>query len=193
MERTFESVMIEQCAPTLAGVKPASLFPWQSGDTQESVAHWARKLAPFGIGLRILKPCSQTGSSLIYLYHAGWLHQILTDADNRDFLSQMGYRLGKSCAGFLEQLSGRLCLKQNFPHEIGIFLGYPLEDVVGFIQHQGRNYTCCGCWKAYGDPVAAQKRFTHYRRCTEVYRRKFRAGTPICHLVVDTRGSLLTD
>lgn len=192
MERTFESVLIEQCAPTLAGIKPASLFRWQRSESHEITAHWAKELAPFGIGLRILKICPQTGASLIYLYHASWLRQILANADNRDFLSQMGYRLGQSCAGFLEQLSGRLCLTQDFPHEIGVFLGYPLEDVVGFIKNQGRNYTYCGCWKAYGDPIAAQNRFAHYRQCTETYRREFCAGTPVCHLVVDTRSSLLT-
>ena len=38
----------------------------------------------------------------------------------------------------------------DFPHEIGVFLGYPLEDVVGFIRHRGKCFTCCGCWKSYG-------------------------------------------
>ena len=50
----------------------------------------------------------------------------------------------KTVDGFLRQLSNRLCLEHDFPHEIGIFLGYPLEDVVGFIENQGKNYTCSG-------------------------------------------------
>lgn len=186
MERTFETVLVEQCAPTLAGVKPASLFRYQGTDRQStlaSAAYWARELAPFGITVRILKICSQTGACLIYLYRAGWLRQILTEPSNRTFLEQMGYKMEHGCSGLLEQLSGRLCLEWEFPHEIGVFLGYPLEDVVGFIENQGRNYTCCGYWKAYGDPEAARQRFDCYRQCTEVCRERFRQGTKITQLV----------
>ena len=89
----------------------------------------------------------------------------------------------KTVDGFLKQLSNRLCLEHDFPHEIGIFLGYPLEDVVGFIENQGKNYTCSGYWKTYGDPQEATRRFDSYRECTEVCREKYRQGTPIIQLV----------
>lgn len=36
---------------------------------------------------------------------------------------------------------------KNFPHEIGIFLGYPLDDVIGFIEH--KPYYLVGDWKVY--------------------------------------------
>ena len=84
----------------------------------------------------------------------------------------------------LRQLASRLCLQAEFPHEIGVFLGYPLDDVKGFIRHKGRNYTYCGCWKCYGDPQAARRRFEGFRRCTETFRRRYAAGTPIIQLVV---------
>lgn len=187
MERSFEAVLVAQCAPTLAGVKPASLFRWRDargGETaREAAAHWGRELAPFGIAVRILKTCPRTGDSLIYLYRAGWLRKILTEPANLGFLARMGYALDQGCSGLLEQLSARLCLERAFPHEIGVFLGYPLEDVVGFIENQGRNYTCCGYWKAYGDPAEARHRFAQYRRCTEVCRRRFQMGVPVVRLV----------
>ena len=63
------------------------------------------------------------------------------------------------CDGMLRQLSRRLCCEADFPHEIGVFLGYPLTDVVGFIENQGRNFTCCGCWKG-----CAQTRLSHLWR-----------------------------
>ena len=34
--------------------------------------------------------------------------------------------------------------KGAFPHEIGLLLGYPVEDVLGFIRHQGKNYLYTG-------------------------------------------------
>ncbi|MBQ9329677.1 MAG: DUF3793 family protein [Oscillibacter sp.] len=187
MERTFEAVLVEQCAPTLAGVKPASLFRWQEDGRLPAgrlVYQWARVLAPFGLAVRIVKTCPQTGDCLIYLYRVRWLRRILAEADNRAFLEGRGYDLSHGCSGLLEQLSHRLCLAEEFPHEIGVFLGYPLEDVVGFIENQGRNYTCCGCWKAYGDPEAARRCFACYRRCTEVYCRNLRMGMPVTRLIV---------
>ena len=66
MERTFEATLVEQCAPTLEGIKPASLFRWQGGCAQALVSRWARELAPFGIAVRILKVCPRTGACLIY-------------------------------------------------------------------------------------------------------------------------------
>lgn len=186
MERTFEAVMVEQCAPTLAGVKPASLFRYQAADSrqsQETAAHWAGKLAPFGITVRVLKTCVQTGACLIYLYRAEALRSILTEPSAHAFLERMGYRTHDGCEGLLEQLSRRLCLEADFPHEIGVFLGYPLEDVVGFIENQGRDYTCCGCWKAYGDPETARRRFAVYRRCTDRCKERFRQGVDITRLI----------
>ena len=65
-----------------------------------------------------------------------------------------------------------------------MFLGYPLADVKGFIRHKGKNFTLCGCWKCYGDPVAAQRRFARYRRCTELYRRRYAQGATLGQLTV---------
>lgn len=78
----------------------------------------------------------------------------------------------------------KLCCSAEFPHEIGVFLGYPLGDVVGFIENRGKNFTCCGCWKSYGDPDAAQKHFDQLSKCTAVYLRLFHSGTPILRLAV---------
>ena len=130
MERSFEAVLVEQCATTLAGVKPASLFRYQGADKRqprEAAARWAKELAPYGITIRVLKYCPQTGACLIYLYRAGWLRSILSEPSTRAFLAGQGYGADQSCQELLRQLSRRLCLEREFPHEIGVFLGYPLE------------------------------------------------------------------
>ncbi|MPN35997.1 hypothetical protein SDC9_183502 [bioreactor metagenome] len=75
-------------------------------------------------------------------------------------------------------------MERQFPHEIGLFLGYPLHDVVGFIENKGRNFTCSGYWKSYGDPETAQKCYERYRRCVSTYKRRFENGAPISRLVV---------
>lgn len=186
MERTFEAVLVEQCAPTLMGIKPASLFRYQAATAHtawKAAAHWGRELAPYGIGVRVLKTCPHTDACLVYLYRIDWLRKILTEPENHAFLRRMGYQTEGGCDDLLGQLSDRLCLEQAFPHEIGLFLGYPLEDVIGFIENQGRNFTFCGCWKVYGDPRQARRRFAQYRHCTTRCVSLFSKGIQITQLV----------
>lgn len=185
MKQCFEKTLIEQCAPTLAGVKPASLFRIK-GDLQElrcTVDSWDSRLKPFGIRVMILKECLTAGACMVYIYRKRWLGRILHDTENLTFLKGLGYQ-GTDPEEMLLRLSRQFCLEGEYPHEIGLFLGYPLEDVVGFIKNRGHNFTCCGHWKCYGDPAAAQARFDRYNACTSAYKRLYGQGTPVIQLVV---------
>ncbi len=79
----------------------------------------------------------------------------------------------------MERMRGR----EDFPHEIGLFLGYPPEDVYGFI-HARLGAKCCGCWKVYGDVDAARRTFAKYRKCTKVYLRCRAEGRGMGRLAV---------
>lgn len=190
MERNFETVMIEQCAPVLAGLKPAGLFRYETSDSSDlarRVRSWNAQLCSKGLRVEVLKGCIRTHQYLVYVYRESRLRAILVDDAIRSFLAQEGYTLPACPEDFgklIRQLSRRLCCAAEFPHEIGVFLGYPLPDVQGFIQNQGRNFTCCGCWKAYGDPELAQRHFAQLNKCTAVYLRLFHSGTPITRLAV---------
>lgn len=183
----FDKFLAAHAAPTLAGVKPASLFAYWEKDASsayQAVQAHDHMLAPRGIRITVLRRCPRTGRLLVYVYRKNWLHDILHQKDNLLFLQQYGYRRAQGTAGFLEHLAQRMCVYGSFPHEIGVFLGYPLEDVVGFIENNGENYTCRGLWKAYGNPVQAQKKFTCFRKCTELYKRRFAGGSSIIQLTV---------
>ncbi len=52
--------------------------------------------------------------------------------------------------------------KAEFPHEVGLFLGYPIWDVEGFIVHKGQDYKLCGYWKVYDDVPGALLKFKKY-------------------------------
>ena len=150
MNHTLEAMLVESCSPTLAGLKPANLFRCEeTPELFSAVFAWNRKLQPSGLQIRVLKRCRSTGSCLIYVCRRAWVQQVLEQQEIRAFLSGEGYDMSRSMDQVLCQLARRLCIQRDFPHEIGIFLGYPLGDVIGFIQNQGRNYTCCGHWKCY--------------------------------------------
>ena len=190
MERNFETVMVEQCAPVLAGLKPAGLFRYETGDSADlarRVKSWNAQLNPKGLQVRVLKGCVRTRQYLVYVYRESKLAAVLAQEGVQNFLRQEGYHLPAEradCTAWLTQLSRRLCCSAEFPHEIGVFLGYPLADVIGFIQNRGKNFTVCGYWKVYTDPAAAQKAFDRYKKCEQIYARCYHNGTPIRQLTV---------
>lgn len=65
----------------------------------------------------------------------------------------------------LVHLTLRLESVEEFPHELGILLGYPPEDVEGFRRELGRNCKLNGYWKVYGNEKKAQARFDQFTRC----------------------------
>lgn len=190
--RTLEEVLVEQCAPTLARVKPASMFRYQPRDLKAEPLEQALEklpalrdmLAARGIRVRILKNCPKTETLLFFFFRTELCGRILEDRAVRAFLRAGGYDAERGIDAVLDQFSERICLRESFPHEIGILLGYPLADVVGFIRNGGRNCRGQGCWKSYSDPAGAKRSQEIYRKCTSIYKRLFAAGTPLTKLAV---------
>ena len=84
----------------------------------------------------------------------------------------------------LLRLKERFGVGDKFPHEIGLFLDYPLGDVVGFIENEGRNFKLAGFWKVYGDSRAASKLFAKFKKCKDVYSRLWSEGRTVLQLTV---------
>ena len=186
ISRTFEAVLVRQCAPTLAGMKPGSIFCFNHSPlevSRQKVCQWNKQLAPFGLTVQILLERPGSSSVIVFVYRHNRLEQMLSDDAYQSFLAEAGYER-TNLDGLLEQLSYRLRTQLEFPHEIGVFLGYPLRDVIGFIENHGRNFTCCGFWKSYGDPAEMQVCFACYRRCIQTYVAMFEQGIPLERLAV---------
>lgn len=186
ISRTFEAVLVRQCAPTLAGMKPGSIFCFNHSPlevSRQKVCQWNKQLAPFGLTVQILLERPSSSSVIVFVYRHNRLEQMLSDDAYQSFLAQAGYER-TNLDDLLEQLAQRLRTQPEFPHEIGVFLGYPLRDVIGFIENHGRNFTCCGFWKSYGNPAEMQVCFACYRRCIQTYVAMFEQGIPIERLAV---------
>ena len=107
-------------------------------------------------GLRLVPLRREKGRALLYLFRPAALSRDLAQGEVRRLLRQAGYRdLGQGAC--LAELRRRLGAGGDFPHEIGLFLGYPPEDVAGFVRHRGKGCKCVGCWKVYGDEAAARR------------------------------------
>lgn len=179
-----EEMILRHCAPTLAGIKTGSLFrcaytsPVQ---LREELRRLNRSLT--GKGLRVMPLQMGERTALIYVYRPAQLRDDLACHDAATLLEQQGYRRddpGRCVA----QLMGRLRQTEGeFPHEIGLFLGYPPEDVRGFMEDS----TACkhvGVWKVYGDEKAARRLFARYRRCTAAFLQRHSRGHSLERLAV---------
>ena len=177
-----EETVVRLCAPTLAGMKTASLFAQEYAtrrQVQGEVRQLNRVLVPRG--LRAMPLHYGRRRALIYLYRPGRLRQDLRKEQAEAILRSRGYDPEKpeQC---IRRLRLRLGAEGEFPHEIGLFLGYPPEDVAGFIGHG--TCKCVGCWKVYGDEESAKKTFRQYKACTEVYCNRMRLGATLRELIV---------
>ena len=99
------------------------------------------------------------------------------------FLRKYGYETSKS-GECLDRLKRRFEESDCFPHEIGLFLDYPLSDVIGFIEQGGKNCKCCGVWKVYSNECETKALFDRFRKCTEVYQKVFARGRTLAQLTV---------
>ena len=180
----MEDYLIEFCSPTLASLKVGSLFNYAYASRQELTEQLERLnelLAEKGLFLRVLRV--HKDRALIYLCRRSQLVKLLHRPEIARFLAEYGY-IRLDLESVLWHLQCRVCSSEEFPHEIGIFLGYPLEDVEGFIRCNGRCSKCAGIWRVYGDAEAAQKLFAQYAKCRSVYRRLWQEGRSVRQLTV---------
>lgn len=177
MERTLDQILAYHCAPALTGLKPANLvalsreeFP----DLEERLEDYRRIFARRGVTLRTMCGCGR--KVLLFLYRPAQLEEALREPLAASLLAKDGYGPAESLERMLDRLGLRLRTEAEFPHEIGLFLGYPPEDVAGFQRHRGRNCKLCGYWKVYSDVERAQAMFRRYDRCRENLCARLAAG-----------------
>ena len=178
-----EELLIRQGAPTLAGLKTGNLFtcPYDiKEDFLAKIRIFNRILSPKGVRVIPLRYLNRR--ALIYVYRPKLLCRDLTVDVNRDLLQSLGYSFvnAQEC---IVQLVERLHKQEEFPHEIGLFLGYPNEDVQGFIRDR-KCCKCVGCWKVYGDEEHAKNLFDEYERCTQKYGELWADGSTIAELTM---------
>ena len=158
-----EEILIRQGAPTLAGIKTGSLFPCPCDDREAlltDVRRLNRQLVPKGLCLLPIR--FKDGQALLYLYRPAVLHRDLQDGLAQRILTQAGYACG-GCGRCVAQLIRRFRESGEFPHEVGLFLSYPPEDVKGFIAHRANDFKCAGLWKVYGNEEKARSLLAKYK------------------------------
>lgn len=179
-----DAFLVEHCAPTFAGLKTGNLFRIAYADL-EVFREELRRLN--GIlkkkGLRAVPVRMTAEFALVYLYRPDFLKRDLGCEEAARLLTSLGYEpqsVNRSVA-FLARMMRE---KEAFPHEVGLFLGYPPEDVLGFMKSSREGVKCVGCWKVYGDETKARAAFWRFQRCREVFEENVQRGRKLEALIV---------
>ncbi len=174
----MENIIVKHCAPTLAGIKTANLVNCKRDEVDVMCFE---RLRLKGIQTAVL--AANDDSVLIYVYRRNMLENDLKNPEAKELLTGFGYNI-KSIDSAIDRLRERMKESPCFPHEIGLFLGYPASDVKGFIEHKGQNFKCMGYWKVYGNECEAKKTFARYKKCIDVYTRVYLEGASLERLTV---------
>lgn len=191
----FADVLVRNAAAVIEGVKPAAIFSlpmrayvggrWRQlrrEPLDEALRAYQQALPDYGVQMRVLYRTERRVFLLVW--RPVQLACVLGNAEGMTILREQGY-MG-SCE---RELVLELCRKLGeyyrtsgddeavFPHEIGVFLGYPARDVRSFME--GEEPVCVGAWNAYGDERAARRLFQLLRQHERHCRSRFAAGEPL--------------
>ena len=182
MKQTLEEMIVFHCSPTLAMMKPACMFSYpvtDKCDMDQQLRIQNQRLNHKGIYLHVL--VKRDTYWLIFVYQKALLEQHLFEEHINAFLFSYHYmyqNLNEALSVLSEHMK-----EDDFPHEVGVFLGYPLEDVISFIQNEGKNYTSLGYWKVYHNPVETMQLFERFSNCVENFLTKFHEGILLENLI----------
>jgi hypothetical protein len=160
--------LLEQCSPVFNKLKPSLLMMMDNEEIQRiftTETLW--ELTQHHISIRFLGICRTR--SRVLLYDREQIRKTLQKKENKFLLLHFGYDPSAPVEQLLDKLEKKFVrsTSQCFPHEIGVFLGYPAEDIIGFIRNKGKNYKVSGLWNVYGDEVKALKTFAAFTHCRE--------------------------
>lgn len=171
-----EIKMALQCAPVITGIKISNLLIVSSCD-EEAVRIILKRTGI--VHYRLLR---QDNKTTFLLFRIPELTAYLQDPDVLHMLKANSYTdvsLGGILRTFQYRYETYMKQGEGFPHEIGLLLGYPIEDVVGFIKNKGKNYLYSGYWKVYGDVPSKIKLFEDYELAKETLIRSLAKGHEI--------------
>ncbi len=165
-------------AEVLSGVKPANLVRISNrtfGCGRNMYDLWHKYGAALMQESRIeaMPLHNSPTSTLLLLYDPVLLQRRLHSRSATTFLCTLGYSITNEIDESLHQLRARF-VGTSVPHEIGVFLGYPLKDVAAFMGHTELPVASQRLWKIYGRPhrseALADLYQTHHTRIAKQLR-----------------------
>lgn len=172
-ENSVELRLIIQNAAVLKGKRISGMLFLND----KELARISMKLHNTNISLIILCTCKKR--HLVMVYRAKELEEHLRSKEVSDYLREFGYRRDDFIANLIrlhQRMNGFYNKMKEFPHEVGVFLGYPICDIKGFLENKGERYLHSGYWKIYGNLEETRKKFLSYDEAREIAIDEFLSG-----------------
>ncbi|GAA0788331.1 DUF3793 family protein [Hathewaya limosa] len=160
-EEYFYGLLAYSIAPTIFREKPSSLIVFNNGE-RKLLKIWdeaKEKVCNF-FNIKYFELHRYEKGAIVLFYKEDLLRKTLANRENAVFMNENGYRRQWSLNNKLYLLRNRY--KNGCPHEIGIFLGYPVKDVESFINCPNKKCLVCGYWKVYNDLEKAEETFNRF-------------------------------
>ena len=172
-ENNVELRLIIQNAAVLKGRRISGMLFLND----KELALISRKLHNTNISLIILCTCKKR--HLVMVYRATELKEYLKNTEVSEYLREFGYRRDDFISNLIklhQRMNSFYNKVKEFPHEVGIFLGYPICDIKGFLENKGERYLHSGYWKIYGNLEETKQKFLSYDEAREIAIDEFLAG-----------------
>lgn len=150
--------LLMECSEVLAGVKPANLVSLVNRtrpcgrNLQQLWQTHQRQLITRINPVEFLVLQSRERATLLLCFNREQLRLHLCHSGIAALLAKAGYAPGLDLDALLAGLARRFDSRHDFPHEIGLFIGYPAKDVAAFMGLVKLPFTCQCLWKIYGRP-----------------------------------------
>ena len=186
----IEYNLVYSCAPCLAGLKPSNLISVSAEDFKQFFLLDKDLLESKGFYLKVLCACERGVQILLYKKEA--LEALIRSERVKSALLMFGYEPQVSLEDMLNLLASRMHSSQadrhckrccSFPHEIGLFLGYPVYDVLEYYRRKGEGCIFSGYWKVYADAEKAAETFDRYNECKKHFALQIEKGLRLYDLL----------
>ncbi|TCT15425.1 uncharacterized protein DUF3793 [Natranaerovirga pectinivora] len=164
----LSSLIAYNAAPTIEDEKPSSLISFNASK-KNLLTLWQKYKFQVcdELGLNFYEIKGDHNKKLVLFFKEDFLEEHLYKRDSLKFLKNIGYKEKMSLIEMLNILRNRFEV-ESCPHEVGIFLGIPIEDVEAFIENKGEGYLFYKYWKVYHNPEEASEIFNRYDNSKEV-------------------------
>lgn len=162
--KSIETQIALQCAPLISGLKVSNLLIISAED--EALVRVILRRSGISF-FRLLR----TGEKVTFLlFRKNPLEAYLKQQEVETMLVEAGdaeLSLGNILSTFQKRYAHYMSAGGRFPHEMGLLLGYPAEDVKGFVENEGKNFLYSGYWKVYADVEEKRRLFQKFENAKE--------------------------
>lgn len=163
----IENFLVYNSSLVIAGVKPAVTVTMKKNNEKlyRSWKCFGQSLLE-NINLKFIELRESNNSIILMIYDQDVLEKELNKESHIEFLSSLGYSYVLEINDYVNTLKSRY-EKYHCPHELGLFLGIPFEDVKDFMECTTKKCLLCGYWKVYNDSSKAITIFNEYDKVKE--------------------------